>query len=246
MGTNRTSWITTLRSILFDLSFYLATTVIALFSLPLLMLPAPYAHGVLRLWARSTTTLHRLILGLHYEVKGDVPQGACIIACKHQSAWETVVFFDVLHQPSIILKQELSWIPVVNLYMFRLGFVILNRKAGARSMKLLLEQARRMREEGRPLIIFPEGTRTMPGQTGHYQPGIAALYKDLNIPVVPVALNSGLFWGRRSLIKRPGLITLSFLPPIQPGLSRQAFMEELSSRIEGESQRLYTPETTSP
>jgi 1-acyl-sn-glycerol-3-phosphate acyltransferase len=135
--------------------------------------------------------------------------------------------------PSYALKQELMWIPVINLYFKRMGTVSIRRNAGASAVKNLIQGARRIMAEKRPLVIFPEGTRAISGKPGQYQVGIAALYRDLNVPVVPVALNSGLFWGRRSPIKHPGEITVKFLPPILPGLSRTHFMTQLVDSIEG-------------
>ena len=119
-----------------------------------------------------------------------------------------------------------------------MGMVIIDRGAGASALKSLVQGARRVITENRPLVIYPEGTRGAPGKPGEYQAGVGVLYRDLDVPVIPVALNSGSFWGRRSPIKHPGQITIQFLPPIEPGLSRTEFMQILASRIESASMKL--------
>jgi len=223
-----------IRSILFDASFYVVSFIIMVIFLPLMLLPQSAIFWAGRVWAQTTMWLLKAIVGLSWRIEGmeNLPSGACIIACKHQSAWETVAFHLLLNRPAIALKRELTWIPIINLYFKRMGMVVIDRKAGASALKKLVHSAQQVVGQGRPLVIFPEGTRGIPGIPGHYQPGIAALYRHLNIPVVPVALNSGLFWGRRSLIKRPGVITWQFLPPIEPGLPRVEFMEKLVGSIE--------------
>jgi 1-acyl-sn-glycerol-3-phosphate acyltransferase len=229
-----------LRSIIFDASFYIISFVIMVIFLPLLLLPQGAIFWAGRFWVKVVMGLLKAIVGLSWRVEGveHLPAGACVIACKHESAWETLVFHLLLDRPAIALKRELTWIPVVNLYFKRMGMVAIDRGAGASALKSLIQGARRVMAEGRPLVIFPEGTRSVHGKPGHYQVGVAALYRDLNVPVIPVALNSGLFWGRRSLIKRPGVITWQFLPPIEPGLSRAEFMETLVDRIEGACAKL--------
>lgn len=224
-----------IRSVLFDVSFYMASLVIMVIFLPLMLLPQGAIFWAGRIWVKVAMGLLKAIVGLSWRVEGieNLPAGACVVACKHESAWETLVFHLLLNRPAIALKRELTWIPVINLYFKRMGMVAIDRGAGASALKSLIQGARRVMAEGRPLVIFPEGTRSTPGKPGHYQAGVAALYRDLNVPVVPVALNSGSFWGRRSLVKRPGVITWQFLPPIEPGLSRADFMETLVDHIEG-------------
>jgi 1-acyl-sn-glycerol-3-phosphate acyltransferase len=144
----------------------------------------------------------------------------------------------VLRDPVFILKKELLAIPFFGWYARRAGMIGVDRKGGAAALKRMMADARAARDAGRPLVIFPEGTRTAPGAAARYQTGIAALYQMLNVPVVPVALNSGLFWARRAFVKQPGTITLEMLPPIAPGLPRDPFMRRLQDEIEGASKRL--------
>ena len=231
-----------LRSLLFDFCFYIGTALISLGGTPLLLLPKRFGYKVTYSWCVMTNFFLRHIVGLNFRVEGEIPEGPYLIACKHQSAWETIVFFSLLKEPCIIQKQELGWIPIVNLYMKRLGFIFLNRKAGMSALKHLLRKAQLILEQGRPLLIFPEGTRSTPGQPGVYQAGVAAMYTHLNVPVIPVALNSGVFWGRRSFLKKPGMIVLRFLPPIEPGLSRKDFMTTLAHSLDSESDSLLPPE----
>ena len=223
-----------IRSILFDASFYIASFIVIVAFLPLMLFPQKVIFWVGRVWGKVTMGLLNMMVGLSYRVEGleNLPTGPYIVACKHQSAWETVIFHILLDRPSYALKRELTWIPLFNLYLWRMEMVVIDRGVGSSALKSLLKGARRIIEQRRPLVIFPEGTRGIPGQPTEYQAGIGVLYRDLGVPVVPVALNSGLFWGRRSFLKRPGQITIQFLPPIQPGLSRVEFMEKLTDHIE--------------
>jgi 1-acyl-sn-glycerol-3-phosphate acyltransferase len=151
---------------------------------------------------------------------------------KHQSAWDTLILPVVLGDPAVVIKRELLWVPFYGWYAARAGSIAIDRRGGAGALRRMLADAREAAEQGRAIVIFPEGTRTAPGQTLTYQPGVAALYQALALPLVPAAVNSGLYWGRRSFVKRPGRIVLSFLDPIPPGLPRRELMAELETRIE--------------
>lgn len=229
-----------IRSVLFDASFYVASFILMVIFLPLMLLPQKVIFWAGRVWVKVAMGLLKMIVGLAYRVEGleNLPAGPCIVACKHESAWETLIFHILLNRPGYALKRELTWIPLINLYFWRMGMVIIDRGAGASALKSLVTGARRVMAQGRPLVIFPEGTRGVPGQPTEYQAGVGVLYRDLGVPVIPVALNSGLFWGRRSPLKHPGQITIQFLPPIQPGLSRVEFMAKLTDRIESACEKL--------
>jgi len=162
----------------------------------------------------------------------NLPQGACLVASKHQSAWDTFVYHVLLRDPSIILKHELMRLPGYGQYAAKVGMIPVDRDGGAKALKGMLHAARAIAEAGRPILIFPEGHRAPPDSGLPYQPGIAALYKDLKVPVVPVALNSGLHWGRRKFTRPAGTIIVEFQPPIPPGLDRKEFMARLEQTIE--------------
>ena len=185
-------------------------------------------------WAIVSLLLLRLIVGLSYEVRGsnNLPRGGAIVAFKHHSAWDTIALWVLLENPAIVLKRSLAMIPVFGWYIRRGKAIVIDREAGAKALKSMVAAARSAVAEGRPIAIFPEGTRTVVGAPGSYQPGVAALYKQLGLPLVPAALNSGLFWGRQSFLKRPGCILVEFLPAIEPGLDRRHLMAELERRIE--------------
>ncbi len=231
---------TTIRSLLFNLLFALWTALIFVLSLPTLVLPRGAIWWMGGLWVRGALLLLRAIVGLGHRVRGSEHRiaGPAIYAAKHQSAWDTLVFPLLLEQPAYVLKQELIRVPLFGSYLKQCGMIPVDRQGGGGALKQLLKAARAAIADGRSILIYPEGTRTPPGERRPYQPGVAALYGDLGVPVVPVALNSGLFWGRRSFHKRPGTITIEFLPPIEPGLPRREFMAELQERMEGASQRL--------
>jgi 1-acyl-sn-glycerol-3-phosphate acyltransferase len=229
-----------LRSLLFNIAFNLWTAVALILGWPVLLLPYPATYWFGRQWVRVSLWLLRHLVGLDHRVLGleHARRGPAIYAVKHQSSWDTLVFALLLHHPAYVLKRELLFLPLFGLYLLSAGMIPVDRSGRATALKRMLAAARRRRDQGRDLLIFPEGTRVPPGAHQPYHPGIAALYSQLDLPVVPVALNSGLFWGRRSFNKKPGRITLEFLPAIPPGLPRRAFMAELETRLEGASRRL--------
>ena len=228
------------RSLLFNIFFYLWTTLILIGGLPLMLGPRSGLYHLGRLWVRGIMGALRLLCGLDYQVRGleNLPKGGFLVAAKHQSAWDTLIFSILLWDHAFVLKQELTWIPVFGLYLIRAGLVPVDRKGGSKALRKMVAQAKQVIAQRRPLVIFPEGTRVAPGDHRPYHPGVAALYSQLDVPVVPVALNSGRFWGRRSFAKKPGTITLEFLPKIEPGLQRKAFLQRLEAAIEARSRAL--------
>jgi 1-acyl-sn-glycerol-3-phosphate acyltransferase len=229
-----------IRSLLFNVAFYLWTSVMFLLSLPALLLPVGAVWGLGRVWVCGTVLLLRIFVGLTHEVRGVAHRlpGAALYAVKHQSAWDTLIFALLLDRPAIVLKQELLNLPLFGWYMRKCRMIPVDRKGRAAALKRMAADARDRASAGRPILIFPEGTRVAPGHRRPYQPGAAALYGALGLPVVPVALNSGLFWGRRSFHKLPGRIVVEFLPAIAPGLDRRIFMAELEAAIETAADRL--------
>jgi 1-acyl-sn-glycerol-3-phosphate acyltransferase len=167
-----------------------------------------------------------------------IPPGASLVASKHQSMLDTLVPFLMFPGAAFVLKQELLNAPVLGWYAQAMGMIPIDREAHASALKKLLRAARPARDAGRQIIIFPEGTRQAPGVAGDYKPGVAALYKDLGVPCVPVALDTGRVWDARGLMRRPGVTTIEVLDPIAPGLSRDDFMRTLEHRIETASQAL--------
>jgi len=229
-----------LRSILFAITFYLWTALISILSLPVLLLSEHGTIWISKLWAVVSLMLLRMTVGLTHEVRGrdNLPKGPVIVALKHQSAWDTIALWVLLDSPAIVLKRSLAMIPVFGWYMRRGKAIVIDRKAGAKTLRPMVAAARAAVVAGRPIAIFPEGTRTPVGVRHSYHPGVAALYAQLQLPIVPVALNSGLFWSRRSFLKRPGKILVEFLPTIEPGLDRRHVMAELESRIEQKTAKL--------
>jgi 1-acyl-sn-glycerol-3-phosphate acyltransferase len=229
-----------LRSILFWIVAIALTIAIAVAGLATLPLHRDVTYRWCRFWAGGMLWLMRAICGLDYRVLGreKIPPAPAIFALKHQSAWETIAFVALAPPISGVLKRELLVIPIYGWYLKRLGMVPIDRKAAGAAIREMLRRAQDECRQGRGIMIMPEGTRLPPGRTGRYHPGVAALYTVLGLTVAPVALNSGLYWGRRSLLLRPGTITLQFLDPIAPGLERREFMKQLQERIESASERL--------
>ena len=222
-----------LRSWIFNILFYGVTAGLAILVLPTLLLPAAAIRAVARLWGWVTVQLLRIVVGAVHRVSGDQHLGDQVIyAAKHQSAWETIVLSLLLHTPVVVLKRELLKLPLLGWYFQKAGCVAVDRAAGMRALRKLRDDAVAMRDRGRSLLIFPQGTRVAPGAVQKYEIGVFALYEATGLPVVPIALNSGRVWGRNSWLKRSGRIEVEFLPPIAPGLPRKDFMAALESAIE--------------
>lgn len=239
---------TAFRSFLFNAAFYLWTAALAVLYLPLLLAPPSMILGAGTWWSKSVIRLLRVTAGLRFEVRGreHIPEEPAIIAAKHQSAWDTLIFLLLLPRPTLVTKKELFLIPFYGWFAWRAGMIGIDRAGGAGALKSLVGRAAAALKAGRSVIIFPEGTRTAPGTHRPYHPGVAALYGHLKAPVVPVAVNSGLFWGRRAFVKRPGTIVLQFLAAIPPGLARDEFMAELERRIETATARLEEEAQSGP
>jgi 1-acyl-sn-glycerol-3-phosphate acyltransferase len=228
------------RAVLFNILFYGWTLIYAVFAVPFLLAPRPVVLAVGRAWNRSVMAIIERVAGIRFQVKGreNLPAGPAIIAAKHQSAFETLALPLILYDALFVLKRELFWIPIFGWYLWRLGDIGIDRAAGPAALRAIVRQAKSVLAQGHHVIIFPQGTRVAPGSRHDYGPGVAALYTMLDVPVVPVALNSGLYWGRRRFGKIAGTVTIEFLPAIAPGLERQAFMAELQQRIEAATDRL--------
>jgi 1-acyl-sn-glycerol-3-phosphate acyltransferase len=230
------------RSLVFNVLFYLNLLAHMIVALPTLLLPYPALRVFIRSYARTSLWLLRVICGIEVSWRGtdNIPPGSCIVACKHQSAWDTFALYAVLDDPIYILKRELMWIPLFGWYMRKAGLIPIDRSAGMAALARMTARAQQALAGPRPrqLVIFPEGTRRQPGAAPSYKPGIVHLYARLGLPCVPAALNSGLFWPRRSLKRLPGTITVEFLPPIAPGFERTAFLPRLQNEIEQASMRL--------
>ncbi|UCH72989.1 MAG: 1-acyl-sn-glycerol-3-phosphate acyltransferase [Rhodospirillales bacterium] len=228
------------RSLLFAVTFTATTVMMSLLILPGLVLPYRFVLVYKQVWLKVVLWQIQTVIAIDFEERGraNIPAGPVIFAAKHQSAWDTLGP-SLLHPEMVyVLKRELTWIPAWGWYLIRVGMIPIDRSKGPKALKGLVHRAREAIAKGRSVLIFPQGTRTAPGAKRPYLPGVAALYAGLDVPVVPVALNSGLFWPRRQLRKWPGTITLEYLEPISPGLDRKSFMKELADRIEPATARL--------
>lgn len=231
------------RSLTFNVCFYVWTAVMVLAYTPTLVLPYHVIVRGQRQWASHINALLRKIAGIRVEVRGreHLPRGGCIVAAKHQSAWDTLIWHQELDDPAVVMKAELLKIPVYGWMCRKTRMLTVDRTGGSAALRQLIAQAKVAIGLGRPLVIFPQGTRAAPGASVGavpYQPGVAALYRALDVPVVPVALNSGLFWRRHGFLRFPGTIVLEYLEPIPPGRDRKSFMAELEQRIEDSTQKL--------
>ncbi|MGX5773397.1 lysophospholipid acyltransferase family protein [Methylorubrum zatmanii] len=227
------------RSLAFNLCFYVATALIAILGLPAFA----SRKGVIRVaqfWGRTVLWLLRVVGGTRVEFRGleNIPKGPLLVAAKHQSALETLALTIPFDDFAYVLKRELMWVPVVGWYFGRGGMVPIDRSKGARAMATMNKAAAQAIGDGRQLIIFPEGTRRPAGAPPAYKQGASHLYATLNVPCLPVALNTGLYWRRRGFRRMPGTTVIEFLPVIPPGLTRAAFLTEVQTRIETASDAL--------
>lgn len=186
----------------------------------------------------------RTICGITFEVRGreNLPTGGALIAMKHQSMFETMAAWTFLDDPAIILKRELADLPFFGWFARKMRNIIVDREGHATALRKMMREAQERVADGRQVVIFPEGTRGWPGEKIDYKPGAAALYRTMNTPCVPIALNSGLYWPPHGIMRNPGHIIVEVLEPIPPGLSRDAFMAELEKRIETASAALLPPD----
>jgi len=228
------------RSVAFAVLFPLLTGICCILLSFGPLLPRKACLAVAFIWLRLVARLERTVLGLDYRVVGgeNLPKhGSFILAAKHQSTFETMKLHLLLDDPAIVMKRELLRLPIWGSFARKTGMIPIQRGAGRAAMEEMLAAARKAVAEERPIVIFPQGTRVAPGHTRAYKVGAAVLYAELGIPIVPMALDSGLFWPRHGM-KRGGTVTFAFLPPIAPGLGQEEATAILERRLEAETDRL--------
>ena len=228
-----------LRSIVFNLLFYLNLIVQLVFALPTLVMPRMAIVKVATNWGITNLWLLRLC-GIKVEYRGieKIPPGPLLVASKHQSLWETFALLWLFSDPAFILKRELQWIPLFGWFAWKARMIPVDRGRRSQALAEMTERARAALDGGRQIVIFPEGTRRAPGAEPSYKYGIVHLYAETGITCLPIALNSGLFWPRRSFLRYPGTIVAEILDPIPPGLSRDEFKARLQETIETATARL--------
>lgn len=229
-----------LRSLAFNVLYYLNLIVWMLLVLPTLAMPRAAFREAARAWAQSSLWLLRVVAGTRVSWRGldRIPPGGLLVAAKHQSLWETFALLTIFDDPAFVLKRELMWIPLFGWYAWKAQSVPVNRKGRSAALAELAVKTEEALAGGRQVILFPEGTRRTPGAEPAYKFGVVHLYERLKRPVLPIALNSGLYWPRRKFLRRPGTIVVEVLEPIPPGKSKEVFQAELMRVIEEASNRL--------
>ncbi len=229
-------------------AFYTWGVMIGTVMVPMLLTPRPLFRRFVVTWSAGNGVLLRIIAGVHSEIRNRQyrPTGAAIIASKHQSEWEAHVFLHELDDPAYVIKKELSYVPGYGWFSAKVNMIFVDREGGGKSLRALVKGAKKAVARGRPVVIFPEGTRVKPGEKLPYRPGVAALYGALDVPVVPVVLTSGMHWPKGSIRRYPGTIVMEYLRPIPPGLPRREFLERLESSMEEASQRLFAEACGAP
>ena len=228
-----------LRSFVYVALFYLWTAVVAVGCTPILLGPTRWTHGMFHFWGRGVTAM-LVICGIRVEVRGRqfIPTGAALVAPKHQCMLDVFAQFTWLPATVFVMKKELAWIPWFSWYAKKAGGIVIDREGGSRTMRQVMREGAERFGKGYQVVIFPEGTRKAPGEPPDYKPGIAALYRELDVPVYPVATNAGVHWPAHGFIRKPGTIVFEYLEPIPPGLKRAEFMRVLEERIETKSKEL--------
>jgi 1-acyl-sn-glycerol-3-phosphate acyltransferase len=241
-------WLTRLRSLIFVPVFYINTAIFVVGGSFLLFGPRRYAMAGLKAHAIVSLWLLKWIVGTRMEVRGRerLPKLPYLVASKHQSAWDTFALIPIFSDPAVVMKAELRHIPFHGWFSRKFEHVFVARERGPGALRQLLRDAKARAAAGREVVIFPEGTRRPPGAPPDYKPGVVALYEGLDLPCVPIAINSGLYWPRRSFMRYPGTIVVDILDAIPAGLPRAQFREELQRRIETASARLILEAACSP
>jgi len=229
-----------MRSLVFVAWLYLSLAVFAVGMSPALILPHRYALGVVKAWARFVLLGLDWVAGIKVRFEGleHRPEGRALLACKHQGMLDIIIPFVVLDDPCIITKKELMILPFFGWFAWKTKMISVDRSAASKALRDMVKQARVRISEGRQIWIFPEGTRAPVGSVPDYKPGVAALYRDIGSPCWPVATNAGVHWPAHGFRRYPGVVIYQFLPPIEAGLKRPAFMAELEVRIETASRAL--------
>lgn len=230
---------TAIRSLAYVALFYLWTAVVAVGFTPTLFGPVRWVYWMFNFWGRGVVAL-LVICGVKVEVRGKefIPTGAALVAPKHQCMLDVFAQFTWLPGSAFVMKKELAWIPWFGWYAKKAGAIVIDREGQAKTMRQVIREGTELFKKGRQVVIFPEGTRKAPGAEPDYKPGIAALYRELNVPVHPVATNAGVHWPAHGFIRIPGTIVFEYLEPIPPGLKRAEFMRILEERIETKSTEL--------
>ncbi len=227
-----------LLSLIFIVQMYLAMAVVAVVYFPYALLHRDGAVAACHAYCRWVCFSLRMICGLKTEVRGEVPQGQVLIAPKHQSFLDIIMIYGALPRGKFVMKAILGWAPFLGWYAKRIGCIFVNRgKRGAAIIKMLADVRSGAAQPGQ-LIIYPQGTRVAPGVSRPYKIGTAALYSQLKQPCVPVGANVGVFWPKRGILRHRGTAVVEFLEPIPAGLTNEAFMRELESRVEASSDAL--------
>ena len=228
------------RSVLFNVLFYLNVVAHLIVMLPTFVMSRHAVIALAKSWSRSSLWLLRVVCDLKVEWRGleKIPAGGFIVASKHQSAWETFALVSLFSDFAFIVKRELMWLPFFGWYMVKAGMIPVDRGKGSEALAAMNARARAELARGRQIIIFPEGTRRPAGAEPKYKIGVARLYAETGATCLPVALNSGLFWPRRSFRRYPGTIIVEVLDPIPPGLEPQEFFKRLQDDIETATARL--------
>lgn len=226
------------RSIIFDIWLWVWMGILGILGAPLALWSKDGAYWVMGVYSRHVLWMLKHLCGIDYEIRGNVPTEKVLVASKHQSFIDNNLLFLQFPRIKMVMKQELKWAPVFGWYAMRIGAAPVARGKGKEAVEQMTRRLAAENAEGGSLVIYPQGTRVSPDGHSRYKSGVWRLYNAFNLPCVPVAMNTGLFWGRRTLLRYPGTMVVEFLDPISPGMEQEPFMALLEERIEAASNRL--------
>ena len=235
-----------LRSLLFNIWLYASMIVMGVLGAPLALLSRDWAYRIMRAYRHMSFGALRILCGTRYEIRGTPPKGEVLVVAKHQSFADMMLAMIALERPKYVMKQSLKWAPVLGFYAMRIGATPVNRGAKGAAIKQMTAGLETARAEAGQIVIYLQGTRVPPGVKAPYKVGAGRIYQRFGVTAVPAATNTGVFWGRNTLRRFPGLMVLEFLEPIAPGMPLDDFMQEIETRVETASDALLkeTPHGT--
>jgi len=230
--------VTLIRSLIFDVLMYGSMLVMGILFAPAALWSKDGAYWAMKTYARTNLWFLKVICGLDYELRGHVPTGEVLVASKHQSFMDILIHFKHLPRPRFIMKKELKWAPIIGVYALRIGSTPVARGKRGAAVKEMVSDVEKQSAQPGQLVIYPQGTRTLPGRYLRYKVGAGVLYQRSGVTCVPAATNVGVFWARRSWFRKPGLAVVEYLEPFPVGMELDPFMAELEARVEGASDAL--------
>jgi len=227
-----------IRSILFIFLMYLWMLIIGTAGAIPAVLSRNWAYKIMKMFCAGVLWLARVLCGITYETRGEIPTGDIVIASKHQSFLDVILHMYLLPRANYVMKRELKWAPILGFYAMRIGAAPVKRGDKSKAVSQMMKGIERNNGEASQLVIYPQGTRVPPGTYKPYKVGAAVICERMGKPCIPVATNAGVMWPKRGLLRHSGVVVFEYMEPMPDGLKLEAFTKELKARIEPASERL--------